>query len=201
MSSRPRPFLLDLTERLERISLLDGPANALVGRVRAAIPEGPVRQTLRGDALGHALHPLLTDLPIGTWTSSIVLDFLGGKSSRRAADTLIAVGILSYLPAAASGASDWSERTEPGPARRVGLVHAAANLGALGLFTSSLLHRARGRRARGRVLSLAGAAALGLGGYLGGHLSLVRAVGVEADPTQSTAPASSAEPPYAPPLH
>jgi len=167
---------------LERVSLLDGPANAISSRLRAAIPEGPARELLSGERLGHALHPMLTDVPIGTWTSSIVLDFVGGRSSHRAADTLIAVGILSYLPAAASGACDWSEKTAEGPARRIGLVHAALNAGAFSLFVSSLLNRARGRRGRGRLLSLVGAGALGAGGYLGGHLAFTQAVGPEPPP-------------------
>lgn len=194
MSTRPRSPLLDLTEGLERISLLDIPANTIAGALGAVIPEGPVRATLRGDALGHALHPLLTDLPIGAWTSSVVLDLLGGKSSHRAADTLIAVGILAYLPAAATGASDWSEKTTAGPSRRVGLVHAAANVAALSLFAASLLNRTRGRRGRGRLLSLTGAGALGVGGYLGGHLAFARGVAVGGQ-------GAPAEPPYAPPLN
>ncbi|GAC1439106.1 MAG: DUF2231 domain-containing protein [Solirubrobacteraceae bacterium] len=177
----PRRLALDI----EQATALDGPANALAEGLNEAIPE-QARSVLRGDPIGHPLHPPLTDVPIGAWTSSVLLDWIGGASSHRAADSLLAVGILAYLPAAATGASDWSEKTAPGPMRRVGLAHALANITALTLFTVSLASRLRGRRWRGRMLSLAGSGALGAGAYLGGHLVSVGAVGVE--PQQPLSP-------------
>jgi len=41
---------------------------------------------------------------------------------------------------------------------------------ALGLYTASLGARMRGRKMRGKALAYAGLAAMGAGGYLGGHL-------------------------------
>ena len=64
------------------------------------------------------LHPMLTDLPIGCWTSAFVLDIVGGKKSRPAAQLLVGLGVLSALPTAASGAADWSD-TGGRAARRV----------------------------------------------------------------------------------
>jgi hypothetical protein len=69
---------------------------------------------------------------------------------------------------ALDGAADWSEQHEQ--QMRVGVVHAAA----AGLFGASLLAR---RPAAGRLLRLAGLAAAGLGGLLGGHLSFRLAAG------------------------
>src|SRR5207248_9781205 len=114
------------------------------------------------------LHPLLTDLPIGAWTSALFLDLIPGPSARRAARILVGVGILATVPTAAAGLSDWSDLS--GEDRRVGLVHAAANTVALACFTKSFLTRLGGKR-RGRISALAGAAAMTAGGYLGGHLS------------------------------
>jgi nitrite reductase/ring-hydroxylating ferredoxin subunit/uncharacterized membrane protein len=162
---------------IERASALDRLADPLTAAIRSLLPAGPLKDHLSGTWLGHTLHPLLTDLPIGAWTSSLMLDAIGGRQSRPAADRLIAIGIVAALPTAATGLADWGD-TQP-KERRVGLVHAAANTTALALFSASLLARRRGRRARGVALSLAGAGALSVGGYLGGHLTLARGLGVD----------------------
>lgn len=142
----------------------------------AALPPGPVRELLRGRWLGHALHPLLTDVPIGAWTSSLVLDLIGGRESEAATDLLIGVGIAAVAPTAVSGWSDWSEIGAE--QRRVGLVHAGANIAAATLFTVSLVHRRRGDRAKGKLTSVLAATALGAGGFLGGHLAYAQGAGV-----------------------
>ena len=79
---------------------------------RCATPSraGPVKDALSGTWLGHALHPLLTDLPIGTWTSAVLLDWLGGDAvARPAADRLIALGIAFTAPAVATGWTEWAD--------------------------------------------------------------------------------------------
>jgi uncharacterized membrane protein len=168
--------LLAVTERLERASALDGPIRVIAPIVHTAISNGRVKSLLSGGWLGHALHPLLTDVPIGAWTSSLILDFAGGSSAEASADLLVAVGVAAVPPTALSGWSDWSE-TLTEEQRRVGLVHAAANITAAGMFSASLLQRREGRRGTGKLLSLAGAGALAIGGYLGGHLSYARGSG------------------------
>ncbi len=166
---------------LEGASALDPAAEAVGGVVRSALPDGSGRRDLlHGAWLGHPLHPLLTDLVIGTWTSALLLDLAGGRHARPAADRLLAAGLASYPPTALTGVSDWSGAEAGDPAvRRVGLVHAASNSVALGLQLQSLRSRRRGNRARGVALSLAANATLGLAGYLGGHMSYVQGVGVE----------------------
>ena len=167
--------LLTAAEQLERAQLLNRAVGVLEPLVRSAIP-GRARALLGGSWLGHALHPLLTDVPIGAWTSSLILDFAGGPSAEQAADLLLGIGIVAVAPTAASGWSDWSETLTP-EQRRVGLVHAAANITAASLFSASLLRRREGRRTVAKLLSVAGAGAMGVGGYLGGHLSHARSVG------------------------
>ena len=162
------------------VEQLDAPARALGKRVRGAVPAGPVKDALSGTWLGHALHPVLTDLPIGTWTSAVLLDWLGGETSRDAADRLIALGIAFALPASATGMTEWAD-AEPASddVRRAGIVHAAANAGATALFGASLAARRNGSRGAGRLLALAGAGVLGASGFLGGHLSYAHGVGVD----------------------
>ncbi|MGK7221389.1 Rieske 2Fe-2S domain-containing protein [Kocuria flava] len=166
----------DLARRVERWSALDRAADPLAAAVGRAARPGPVRDLLSGAVLGHPLHPLLTDVPIGAWTMAGLLDLVGGRAAAPAADVLVATGVAAAVPTAATGLHDWSD-TRGGP-RRVGLVHAAANSAALGFYTASLLARLRGRRTAGKALGLAGLGALTAGGYLGGHLSYVEGVSV-----------------------
>ena len=168
--------LEDLAERVGRIEVLDAVGKPLSRAVAGVVADRRLKDLLSGSWLGHPLHPLLTDIPIGAWTSSLVLDVVGGRRGRPAADRLVGVGVLAALPTAASGLSDWSDCI--GVERRLGMAHATANATALTLYGASWLARRRGRRARGFVLSLAGAATMTVGAYLGGHLSFTRGVNV-----------------------
>lgn len=175
-----RPRAHALSEQIGSIAALDGPATAIAGKIRALLKPGPVKDALSGTWLGHALHPLLTDVPIGTWTSATLLDLLGGRDSRPAARRLIGVGLLAAGPTAWSGWSDWAD-SEPDDdqVRRIGLVHAIANGSAAALYGASLVARRRGAHTAGVLLGLAGAGAVGAGGWLGGDLAYARGVGVD----------------------
>jgi nitrite reductase/ring-hydroxylating ferredoxin subunit/uncharacterized membrane protein len=178
-----------LEQAVESVGLderLDGLAGPVGDRVRHALDHQPTKDLLSGTWLGHPLHPLLTDLPIGFWTSAFTLDLVGGRRSRRAATQLVAWGVVAAVPTAVSGAADWGDTT--GPARRIGLVHAAANTTALACYAASWWSRVRGRHARGVVLGLVGATAATVGGYLGGHL--LQTLGVGVDQTATARPPS-----------
>ncbi|HEY3575137.1 MAG TPA: Rieske (2Fe-2S) protein [Arthrobacter sp.] len=165
-----------LVDAIEHFDRLDGVASTISKAVGKAVQPRPVRNTLSGTTLGHPLHPVLTDFPIGAWTMATVLDAVGGPASEPAADILVAVGIATAVPTAAAGLNDWSD-TE-GKSRRVGLVHAVANGTALCLFSSSAVARASGSRSIGKTLGLAGFGVLMFGGFLGGHLTFSNAVNV-----------------------
>jgi nitrite reductase/ring-hydroxylating ferredoxin subunit/uncharacterized membrane protein len=167
-----------LLRKLEAWSGLDPVAGAVAKGVTALTNPTPVKNLLTGTWLGHPLHPLLTDLPIGAWTGAAVLDLTGGKRARTSADALVAFGIAAAIPTAASGAADWGDYNDD-RVRRVGLVHAVANSVSLGFQVASLVSRRRGNRARGRALSMAGLGAMAAGGYLGGHLAYGLASGVD----------------------
>ena len=154
---------------------LDAPADLLQPATRR-LAAGRIGSFLRGEWLGHALHPVLTDLPIGFWTSAFVLDLIGGRSGRRASTRLIGLGLLSALPTAASGAVEWSDIDDDRP-RRIGVVHAAANGVAMVLYFGSWRARHRGHHVRGVALGVGGALAASVGGHLGGHLAFVEGMG------------------------
>ncbi|MEU9078406.1 Rieske 2Fe-2S domain-containing protein [Kitasatospora sp. NPDC004745] len=160
---------LDAPEHWE---VLDVPARPLAQAVEA-LPLGPYRDALHGVWLGHPLHPVLIQLPIGFWSSAAVLDFV--PHGHRPADAFVALGLLTAGPAALAGWVDWS-RLDP-PRRRTGLVHALSNTTGVLLYAGSMLARCRGRRGRGRLLALAGLTALSVGGTLGGHLAYRQAAG------------------------
>jgi nitrite reductase/ring-hydroxylating ferredoxin subunit/uncharacterized membrane protein len=166
-----------LVRRIESLPASDPFGKPIQRLVRRVVARTDVHDALTGRWLGHALHPMLTDLPIGFWTSAFMLDFVGGKKSRAAAQRLIGLGVLSALPAIATGATDWADTTDE--ERRVGFVHAALNTAALACFTASWLARRRGRHGRGIVYGLAGSTAATGGGYLGGHLVQRMGLGID----------------------
>lgn len=167
-------------EKAENVAVLDAPGRRIGKVVRGTLKPGPMRDLLSGTWMGHALHPLLTDVVIGTWTSAGILDLVGGKESRKAAERLIEVGIAAYAPTAMTGATDWADG-EPADAgvRRVGLIHAATNTTALAFYVASLANRRQGRRGRGVALGMAGLGILSAGGYLGSHLAYRQGQGVD----------------------
>ncbi len=175
-----RPLPHELSERIGAIAALDGPGRAIGTQIRRLLPAGGgVKDILSGTWMGHALHPLLTDIPIGTWTSATLLDLFGGRAGRPAAQTLIGVGLAAAAPTALTGWSDWAD-SEPADdqVRRIGIVHAIANGTAAALYGASFAARRRGAHTTGVLLGLAGAGALGAGGWLGGDLAFARGVGV-----------------------
>jgi nitrite reductase/ring-hydroxylating ferredoxin subunit len=182
----PLAPLAPATEALETVAheigalgALDAVAKPLQQAVKAPLGTGVVRDALTGRWLGHSVHPVLTDLPIGFWTSAFTLDIVGGRRSRKAAQRLVGIGVLCALPTAAAGAADWSDTT--GPERRIGLVHAGLNSAALACFGASWLARRKGRHARGVLYGLAGSALATGGGFFGGHL--VQRMGLAVDHT------------------
>jgi uncharacterized membrane protein len=165
---------VDLTKRLERSDALD----SLIAKVRPVV-DGIIATTgtsqmLQGRWLGHAVHPLLTDLPLGMWTAANVLDLSAGPSSRRSAERLIAVGLAASPAVFVTGWAEW--RQVGTREQRVGIVHALLNATSVVLYGLSLFSRRRDNHRLGVALALGGSAVVGASGYLGGHLTLARKV-------------------------
>jgi nitrite reductase/ring-hydroxylating ferredoxin subunit len=175
-----QPPTAALLERLEDLEALDPPAGKVGRLARSAIPGGAVKEALSGRWLGHAFHPVAAYLPLGTWMSVNILDLIGGRRSEDAADLLLGTGLAGTVPAIVSGVNDWADgEPKDHGIRRVGVVHALANVAANGLMAWSLAERRRGRRGRGKVLALAGSGAVGFSGWLGGHLAYALGSGVD----------------------
>lgn len=140
-----------------------------------------LKNFLHGTWIGHPLHVILTDVPIGAWTTAIVFDALDGMSTRpryrSAADTALGIGLVGALGAAATGLTDWQD-IDP-PARRIGLVHGLLNVASVALFGGSLLARRKGRRASGKSLAVLGYAISAVAARLGGNLVYGHKIGVD----------------------
>jgi uncharacterized membrane protein len=154
----------------------ESPASERVARAQELL-YGPLigwarRSPLRTDVLGHSIHPPLTDVTIGCWLGTSILDVAGGEGARRSAALLAVVGFLAAVPTALAGAGDWAEMS--GTERRIGAVHALGTDVATFLFAGSLIARMRGRSAAARRMALAGNVAVAGAGLLGGHLALNR---------------------------
>jgi nitrite reductase/ring-hydroxylating ferredoxin subunit/uncharacterized membrane protein len=167
-------MLRQMLIRLGQARALDGTSDKLQSGVQAVTPR-PAADLLHGTWLGHPLHPALVQLPVGCYMSAAVLDLLPG-AGRRSATTLIAIGAASSVPAMAAGLVDWSQMTKD--RRRVGLVHAAGNMVALGLYLASLAARFSGRGARGKALAFAGLSVASGSAYLGGHIAYAQGGGM-----------------------
>lgn len=134
----------------------------------------PVQSFLNGTWLGHPLHPVLTDIPVGAWSTALVLDLAGQK---KAADAAVAIGLLGAAAAAVTGITDWKDTRQKD--RRVGLVHGILNTVATALYGGSLLARKNGSRSTGKKLSYAGFAVVMASAWLGGEMVFKYRVGVD----------------------
>jgi len=159
-----------VAERVERAQSLDRPVGTVAGLIVRSLPPGRRADALHGVPFGQPAHPALVRIPLGCWTSAVVLDWCGGRDAERASATLVAAGVAAAVPAMATGLADWSALHRH--QQRVGLVHAISQATAAALFTGSLLARTAGQHGNGRLLSAGGLLTAVAGAYLGGHLAL-----------------------------
>jgi nitrite reductase/ring-hydroxylating ferredoxin subunit/uncharacterized membrane protein YuzA (DUF378 family) len=162
-----------LLDRVERMHALDRVGDPLL-RAVGAVFKGRLRDLLHGKWLGHPLHPAVMQVPFGAWASAGILDAVPG--SEQAATVLVGVGTAAAVPAAVTGFNDWS--TLSPEQRRVGLIHAAVNVVAVGLFTASLVDRLTGHTTRAKRLSYAGIGVVSASAWVGGHLAYRQAASV-----------------------
>ncbi|HTE91632.1 MAG TPA: Rieske (2Fe-2S) protein [Terriglobales bacterium] len=145
-----------------------------------------VRNFLHGTWLGHPLHPVITDVPLGAWTTAAVLDLYefasGDEKFSQGADMAVGIGLIGAAGAAIAGLNDW-QFTNDKP-KRVGAMHALFNLSAMGFYVASWLQRRRGNRGGGISTGLIGFALSMAGAWLGGHLVYQEKIGVNHAPEE-----------------
>lgn len=179
----------ELKETINRQTWIDQLAEPLQNAVSAFYQTTGKAGTIladffHGSWLGHPLHPVITDVPVGSWIAAVVLDQMESSTGRsgfgRSADTAVTIGVVSAVGAAAAGLTDWQHLQ--GESRRTGFLHAALNTVALLLFAGSMVSRKNNRRGAGRALALAGLGVAGAGAYLGGDLVFRQKIGTNHAP-------------------
>lgn len=170
---------LDKKEWIEQTS--DKLQSAIVKVYDQAGEKGKkAKNFMHGTWLGHPLHPLLIDIPMGAWSVAAMLDLLelqGVKGYTRGADAAVEIGLIGALSAAVAGLTDWTGTQ--GKARKLGLLHGFLNLTATGLYaTAILLRKVKATRKTGLAISFFGYAITTAAGYFGGKLVFNHRVGV-----------------------
>jgi nitrite reductase/ring-hydroxylating ferredoxin subunit len=165
--------LMGILDRVADAATFDKVIEPARRAVQAALKPQAFKDLLHGTWLGHPVHPVLVQVPVGSWTSAGLLDAI--PAMRPAATVLIGTGVAASIPAALSGAADWSEQGVG--VQRLGALHAVGNTVALSLYVGSLVARARGRGGLGRVLSYAGLGIATGSAAVGGHMSYAQSSG------------------------
>src|SRR5918911_418267 len=144
--------LMGFLDRVADVATFDKAIEPARRAVQAALKPPALKDFLHGTWLGHPLHPVLVQVPVGSWVSAGLLDAI--PAFRPAATVLIGTGVAAAVPASLAGVADWSEQGTG--VRRLGAIHAVLNSAALGLYVGSLVARGKGRGTLGRVLSYSG---------------------------------------------
>jgi nitrite reductase/ring-hydroxylating ferredoxin subunit/uncharacterized membrane protein len=130
-------------------------------------PIRPVQNFLNGTWLGHPVHSVVTDVPVGALTVSIVADLIG---QHLVADVSMLLGVLAMVAAAVTGLADYAE--VDGNARNRATVHGTLMVVTLALYAVSLVIRSGNPPDRliAIVLATAGYLLLALAAAIGGDL-------------------------------
>ena len=163
-----------LFTKLEDIPGLESLSNGIAGALAPVTRHRVLMDALHGRWIGHAIHPALSDLPIGLWSGASLLDLLDDE---RGATIMTAAGCVSAVATAATGTADWS--VTAGRDRRLALVHGLANSVALGIQVGALTARIRGHRRLGRLLSGTGLCVGMATAFVGGELVFGRELMVD----------------------
>src|SRR5436309_4921036 len=179
------PLRHAIGEVVERQTWLDKLANPIQNALLAFFgqpgqPTRKIKDMLNGTWLGHSLHPVLTDVPLGAWSSTMLLDLAWLNNEDvgigRGSDLALALGIFGATGAAVTGVTDWSDLD--GTDRRVGFLHGLLNGTILLTNIAALVMRLSGKRRAGIYLSTAGYAVSLFSAYLGGELVFAKGIAV-----------------------
>lgn len=169
--------LEDALHRVEHTEGLDEVATRVLDPIAQRLEHPRLRAALGGAWLGHPVHPPLTDVTLGLLNAGTLLGAAPTSAAQRYAGAFTAAGLGMAVPTALTGLHDWKDLR--GPRRRVGVAHAIVNDVGLFAMGASLVSRLRGRRGRANAYGWAGYLVLLVGGFLGGHLSFRKGVGVD----------------------
>ena len=161
-------------ESIERQDWLEPVEESVQNAVSKAFEQAGrgVQDALNGVWLGHPLHPVITDIPVGAWTTALLFDIACMSSRKRkyrdAADVAVGLGLAGSALAAITGLADWKDIK--GKDRRAGIVHATLNTLVASLYTGSLIARRNRARGLGQALGILGWGVMLTSAWIGGEL-------------------------------
>jgi nitrite reductase/ring-hydroxylating ferredoxin subunit/uncharacterized membrane protein len=182
MSDHPEPASPDSTKAAARTPLADRisePLQRFIGVLIGSNHRPPrwFKSLLNGTWLGHPLHPVITDIPIGAWTLAALFDIIWLVSptsnawAARGAEVLVIAGVVVSLGAIVTGSADWSDTY--GRERTIGLLHGALMILVAIVYAVSFGLRytvGSGESVVGAVLGFVGVAVWGVAAFLGGEM-------------------------------
>ncbi len=132
-----------------------------------------LKNQAHGTSVGHPLHPAATDIPVGAWLATLVLDIVWLATNQPsgtaiASNVVLIVGLVGAVVAILSGLADWNDTY--GKERRVGVAHGLINIVATLVYVVALILRLTSNQFSGFIVSTVGLLILLLGAYLGGEL-------------------------------
>lgn len=181
-SPKLRHWSAMLVERMPWLDKLSTPLQHWLSKVygHPKQPSYRVKDALNGVWLGHPVHPAVVYIPLGAWTSSLVLDLAWLSEQNdgvaRSSDVLMWTGLIGAIGAAITGMTNWVDTD--GPERRTGMLHALLNGSVTVLNLTSALMRLTGQRRRAIALSTTAYALTIYSAYIGGELAYSAAIGV-----------------------
>ena len=127
---------------------------------------------LHGKQIGHALHPILVSVSVGSWTTALFFDYLGFvtriRSFQKTGDYLTIVGLGSAVPSALTGLTDYTAIKQDSAS--YAMTHGLINSFAVYAYTRSLMSRLVGHRFRALWFATMGFGAVTISSWLGGEM-------------------------------
>lgn len=182
MSPTIRHLIGELVESQTWLDTLAAPIQQWLSKLfgQPGEPNRKIKDLLNGTWLGHGIHPILTDIPLGAWSGTVLLDLVSLNDTSdgiaRGADLTLLLGLAGAAGSVVTGVTDWSDLD--GTDRRVGLMHGLLNSGVTLLYFTSLILRLTGQRRSAIALSTTGYMAALFTAYLGGEMVFAKGVGV-----------------------
>lgn len=175
----------NVEKTLNEVPGFQSTAESVSRGIHNAVLQGgePTRQladALHGTWLGHPLHPALTDFVVGALTFGSLFNLISNgdeeSGTNKAARLLIKAGIISAIPTALAGLTDYS--TIPRRAMTTGAAHGLLNSTGLTLYLLSLRNGGNGSSTGSKLFSTLGFGVMFVSAWLGGRMTYHDRVGV-----------------------
>ena len=158
----------------------------LMNKIFQETPLRPLKLLANGTLIEHPLHPVVTDVPVGSWTVAILLMLVtlifGVQNLGLATGFAIGLGVLAGLAAIVTGLLDWMD-VDP-PELAVGITHGIINIVATIIFAIAFYLLYSGNweiNLTNTLLAVVGYLTVTVGAFIGGSLVFRQGVMINRD--------------------